>query len=194
MNRLVYASAVVIFLLPCAAPAQETAQGKLTSHTAATVASAPEAPKQEYLIKFLAKEVENGRVINTREYMLHTRAGANASDSAQIKTGSRVPIATGSFGGNTSTSLVNTQFTYVDVGINLQCYRIQLFGDRVSMAVKAEISSYDQSVSTTQPVIRQNQWEGSVTMPIGKTETIFSSDDVVSKRTLQVDLQVTAVR
>ena len=61
------------------------------------------------------------------------------------------------------------------------------------MQVEADISSYKEAPGGPQPVIQSNKWLGSVTIPIGKAATIFSSDDVVSKRTLQVDFIVTRI-
>jgi len=44
------------------------------------------------------------------------------------------------------------------------------------------------------PVTRTNEWAGNILMPIGERKAIFSSDDLASKHTLQLDLLVTRVR
>jgi len=92
---------------------------------------------------------------------------------------------------------VQTQFTYVDVGVNLDFNRARLEGDRIFLLITAEISSADSAASDSglhQPIIRQNKWNSGVTIPLGKPTVIFSSDDVSSKRTMQVELTVTPVR
>ena len=144
-----------------------------------------ETHKEQFVLRFVAKELEGGRVINTREYSVRTYVDSTYYAEAQIRTGARVPVSTGPPGGS--------NFTYIDVGINFDLHKIQLAGPNLNMQVEADISSYKDAPSGSQPVIQSNRWLGSVTIPIGKTATIFSSDDVVSKRTLQVDLTVTRI-
>jgi len=161
--------------------------GQKEGAAATPTAKAVRVPEQQFALKFVAKEVEGGRVVNTREYTLRSVAGSGGdrSHNAQSRTGSRVPVVTGAG---------SQQYTYLDVGVSFDCTHVEIVGDRIQMDVKAEISSYNDSSPGIQPVIHQNKWEGSVEMPIGKTDTIFSSDDVVSKRTLQVDLTVLPIR
>lgn len=187
MNRILSLPICAILLLPCAATAQDNAP----SAPAASAISNAVSTQQEYVFKFTAKEVENGRVINSREYMLHSQAGPDAPGAAQVKTGSRVPLPVGSF--NSTTPPENMQYSYVDVGINFECSHIKMVNGRIAMVVLGDISSYDQTPPKP-AIVRQNKWGGSVSIPIGKTETIFSSDDLVSKKTLQVDLEVLPAR
>ena len=42
----------------------------------------------------------------------------NRNQKTVFKVGNRVPVATG---GTSSNALVNTQFTYIDVGLNIEC-------------------------------------------------------------------------
>src|SRR5882724_12650035 len=92
--------------------------------------------------------------------------------TAKLKIGDRIPIATGSFssgigiGGATAAGgicpLVNTQFTYLDVGVNVDITpRVHPNRD-VSLKLKVEISSHtgDQSIGgITQPIISQRTIE-----------------------------------
>src|ERR1700733_14575721 len=81
-------------------------------------ASAP--PQRFYRLHFEMAELDGtGKVTNTRSYeetIVTTGAGAPVGDQ-QIKTGSRVPIVTGSYGENSNPG--NTQFQYIDLGVNL---------------------------------------------------------------------------
>jgi hypothetical protein len=43
------------------------------------------------------------------------------------------------------------------------------------------------------PVIRQNRWSSSVIVPLGKPTTIYSSDDITSKRKVQIELTATPI-
>jgi hypothetical protein len=44
------------------------------------------------------------------------------------------------------------------------------------------------------PVTRQNQWRSAVVIPVKKPTVVFSSDDVSSKRQLQLELTATPVK
>ena len=103
--------------------------------------------------------------------------------SAKLRVGDRVPIATGSFQaglGATSTAgvinpLVNTQFQYQDVGVNIDITpRIHL--DReVSLKVVVEVSSVTGSVNLggiNQPIISQRKIEHDVRLKEGEVSVL----------------------
>jgi len=150
---------------------------------------------RHYQAVFVAREVEGGKVINSRRYETDMTLQGPGSGIGSIRTGSKVPIATGSYSG--AQSVMQTQFTYVDLGVSFDFHNVRLEGDRVFLAVTAEISSVDPAASDSalhQPIIRQNKWNSGVTVQLGKPTVIFSSDDVSSKRTMQIELTVTPVR
>src|SRR5262249_55351197 len=85
---------------------------------------------------------------------------------AKLNIGSRVPIATGSFQagvgvGTTSVNpLVNTQFTYIDVGVNVNITPRIHPNHEVSLKVALEVSqvtSFQTIGGIQQPVIGQNK-------------------------------------
>ena len=90
---------------------------------------------------------------------------------ATLKIGSRVPVATGSFQagvgvGVTGSSgvvnpLVNTQFQYIDVGVNIEVTpRVHPDGE-VSMKLTVDISQITSTSNIggiNQPVIGQKRW------------------------------------
>jgi len=87
---------------------------------------------------------------------------------AKLNVGSRVPIATGSFQagvgvGTTSVNpLVNTQFTYIDVGVNVTITPRVHPNHEVSMKVAIEVSQVTNTVTIggiQQPVIGQRKIE-----------------------------------
>jgi len=86
------------------------------------------------------------------------------NEKATIKIGDRVPIATGSFGGAGGgySPVVNTQFQYLDVGVNIDIVpRIHSEGE-VTLKMTLEISSVtgQQNIGgVTQPVIGQRRIE-----------------------------------
>jgi len=100
---------------------------------------------------------------------------------AKLNIGSRVPIATGSFQagvgvGTTSVNpLVNTQFTYIDVGVNVNITPRVHPNHEVSMKVQVEVS---QVISTAtiggiqQPVIGQNKIEHDIRLREGEVSIL----------------------
>lgn len=92
---------------------------------------------------------------------------------ATLKIGERVPVATGSFqagigaGAAGVSPLINTQFQYIDVGVNLDVTpRVHPDGE-ISLKLKVEVSS----VTTTQPI-------GGIDQP------------VISQRTVEHDIRL----
>ena len=86
------------------------------------------------------------------------------NSKASLKIGERQPTATGSFqpgiGGVGINPLVNTQFTYIDVGVNLDITPQVHENDEVSMHVELDISSvagYVNLGGIQQPIIQQNK-------------------------------------
>lgn len=148
---------------------------------------------KHYQVVFLVQEVEGSRVINGRRYVTDMAFYGAKSASGSIRTGSKVPIATGS--SNTSSG-VQTQFTYIDIGFNVDFDHAQLEGDNVYLWLTAELSSFDAAADNQihQPTIRSNRWSAGVTVPLGKPTVVFSSDDLSSKRTMQIELTVTPVK
>jgi general secretion pathway protein D len=86
------------------------------------------------------------------------------NSKASLKIGERQPTATGSFqpgiGGVGINPLVNTQFTYIDVGVNVDITPQVHENDEVSMHVEMDISSvagYVNLGGIQQPIIQQNK-------------------------------------
>jgi general secretion pathway protein D len=95
---------------------------------------------------------------------------------ASLKIGDRVPVATGSFGSGIGSigginPLVNTQFQYIDVGVNIDITPT-IHPDRsVSLKVKMEVSSVTSHVSIggiDQPVIGQRTIEQEIRLKEGE--------------------------
>lgn len=98
--------------------------------------------------------------------------------TAKLRVGDRVPVATGSFqAGSTATvnPLVNTQFQYIDVGVNLDVTP-HIHPDReVSMKVNVEVSSVTSYVTIggiQQPVISQRKIEHDIRLKEGEASIL----------------------
>lgn len=106
-------------------------------------------------------------------------------ENAKLKIGDRVPVATGSFqagvgvgvGGTTGivNPLVNTQFTYIDTGVNVEVTpRVHPDGD-ISLKLDVEVSSVTNHVNIggiEQPVISQRKITHEVRLKEGEVSVL----------------------
>src|SRR5438874_2942362 len=104
--------------------------------------------------------------------------------NAKLKIGDRIPIATGSFssgigiaGGTAGgiNPLVNTQFTYQDVGVNIDLTPRVHPKREVSLKLKVEVSAHTNDVSIggiTQPVISQRVIEHDIRLKEGEVSIL----------------------
>jgi len=90
------------------------------------------------------------------------RIRATDAQKATMKIGSKIPIATGSYQTGAATavvsSLVNTQFQYQDVGVNIEMTPTVHFDRDVTLKIKIEVTSQSGSVTisgVTEPIISQ---------------------------------------
>ena len=105
--------------------------------------------------------------------------------TAKLKIGQRIPVATGSFqagvgvgatgGAGFVNPLVNTQFTYLDVGVNVDMTPRVHPDHEVSLKLRIEISSHTSDVSIggiTQPVISQRTIEHDIRLKEGEVNIL----------------------
>lgn len=88
---------------------------------------------------------------------------ATDGQRAQLKIGQRIPIATGSYNAGVSTGIasigVQTQFTYIDVGVNIDMTPTIHYDDEIGLKMKVEVSSQQSTVTISgvaEPIIGQN--------------------------------------
>ncbi len=98
---------------------------------------------------------------------------------ATLKIGDRVPVATGSFqpgiGGVGINPLVNTQFQYLDVGVNIDITPRVHAGREISMKLSMDVSDVDSYVSIggiSQPVIGQRKIEDEIRLKDGEVSLL----------------------
>lgn len=87
---------------------------------------------------------------------------ATDGQRAQFKIGQRIPIATGSYNAGVSTGIasigVQTQFTYIDVGVNIDMTPTIHYDNEVTLKMKVEVSSQQNTVTISgvaEPIIGQ---------------------------------------
>ncbi len=96
------------------------------------------------------------------------------SEKASLKIGDRVPVATGSFQSGFGGS-VNTQFQYLDVGVNIDITPYVHADNEVTLKMSLEVSTVDGSVSIggfSQPQIGQRRIEHEVRLKDGEVNLI----------------------
>jgi len=157
---------------------------------------ASQAPAHFYHLDFVVQELgADGKPANSRSYTAIVSTDSR-DHGTSIRTGSKIPIATGSYSAGASQALVNTQYQYVDVGVNIDAHNTREIGRQLSLDLIAEVSSVapTNDASIHQPVIRQNKWQASILIPIGKATVVFTSDSLDSKSSMQVVMTATALQ
>jgi general secretion pathway protein D len=103
------------------------------------------------------------------------RIRATDGQRATLKIGSKIPVATGSYSAGaavTTASLgVQTQFTYLDVGVNIDMTPTVHYDREVSLKLKIEVSAQNGSVTisgVTEPIISQRVSEQVIQLKDGE--------------------------
>ena len=133
-----------------------------------------------YRLDFVVKELgDDGKVVNSRTYLTTISTDGLSS----LRTGTKIPLRTNDKG----------EINYIDVGVNLDCQRVHESAEGLAMQISAEISSLATPIGTggPSPIIRQNRWQATTVLPIGKPSIVFSSDNLENKGKMQVEVTAT---
>lgn len=112
---------------------------------------------------------------NTR-ILQNPRIRCTDAQKATMKIGSRIPIATGSFQSGVGvaaaiTPMAETQFQYIDVGVNIEMTPTVHYDHDVTMKLKIEVSSESGSTTiegVTEPIIAQKTSEQTIRLREGE--------------------------
>lgn len=194
ISRVWVAAFAAVLMAAGTAWAQENNEGAKQAPVPTNAAPGRTGPF--YHLDFVVKELDgSNKVINSRSYSTSISISQKGFNS--IRAGARVPVATVSINGD-GKNPVQTQYQYVDVGVNFDCRDLHEAEGKLSLKVGAEVSSIEPNEKDgqleSQPTIRQNKWDADVIVPFGKPTTIFSSDDVSSKSKIQVELTATLIK
>jgi general secretion pathway protein D len=103
------------------------------------------------------------------------RIRATDGQRATLKIGQKIPVATGSYNAGVSTGAasigVQTQFTYLDVGVNIDITPTVHYDREVSLKTKVEVSQQNGSVTisgVTEPIIAQRVLEQVIQLKDGE--------------------------
>jgi type II secretory pathway component GspD/PulD (secretin) len=135
-------------------------------------------PQQTYRITYTLTELDGGKTIGTAHYSMVVSDGQHTT----MKEGDKIPVATGSYANGQATSNTNsgveTQFTYLDIGMNFDTTLNASEGGAM-LKTKVEQSSLGQPstiAGVVEPVVRQSVLEGTSFLPLGKPVMLGSID------------------
>jgi general secretion pathway protein D len=103
------------------------------------------------------------------------RIRATDGQRSNLKIGQRIPVATGSYNAGVATGVasigVQTQFTYLDVGVQIDMTPTVHYDRQVSLKMKMEVSSQQGTVTisgVSEPIIGQNVVEQVIQLKEGE--------------------------
>ena len=111
---------------------------------------------------------------NDTRILQNPRIRATDGQRAQLKIGEKIPVATGSYSSTLSTTAslgVQTQFTYLDVGVSIDMTPTVHLDREVSLKLAVEISSQNGSVTisgVTEPILSQRRAEQTIQLRDGE--------------------------
>jgi general secretion pathway protein D len=170
------------------APPSTTSASGATAGTAAVVAlnMLKHLSTADYNINLPSATVTALLSNNNTKILQNPEIRAVDGQKATLKIGDRVPVATGSFqagvgaglgtaGSSVVSPLVNTQFQYQDVGVNIDITPRILPDRDVAMHIKIEVSAVTSNVNIggiNQPVISQRVIEHDVRLRDGEVNVL----------------------
>jgi Bacterial type II and III secretion system protein len=175
---------------PAAPSAAQSSSPAAPSAAPAEPPTALQSAPKTYRLTYTFSEIDGTKPIGTQHYAMTTDADGRAS----VKLGNKVPVLTGEY--HAASAQTQTQFTYVDVGLNLDT-RLHEFANGIQVSAKVEKSSVADEPSTLdmhEPIIRQQVLENTAIVALGKPVMLGSLDIPGSTRHLDISLIVEAVR
>jgi type II secretory pathway component GspD/PulD (secretin) len=148
-----------------------------------------------YRVTYTLTETDAGKRVGVQHYSVVVAEGARTV----LKNGSKIPVATGSYGpsGQGSTEGVQTQFTYLDIGINIDTTLSPPVDGMWTLKAKVEQSSVaeDKLISgVNEPIVRQSVLEASTTLTPGKPQMLGTLDFSGSTRHLEIEVMMEPVK
>ncbi|WP_263375817.1 cohesin domain-containing protein [Granulicella aggregans] len=164
------------------ASVQSTAASTSSSSTTTTTTSGTTLNTLAHLtgnniaVTIGAAEVDALLTDSDTRILQNPRIRASDGQRATLKIGSKIPVATGSYSAGAATGLtsgigVQTQFTYLDVGVNIDMTPTVHLDREVTLKLKVEVSSQNGNVTisgVTEPIISQRVAEQTIQLLDGE--------------------------
>lgn len=141
-----------------------------------------------YRLDFTLREMEDQRALSVKKFTAFSTTDEKMN-GATIRTGTKVPYTV-------SNNPNNIQFNYVDIGVNIDVPYLREQSGHLVIRIIAEVTSIPASDGpvTSSPIVRQNRWNLTTLIEPLKAATLVSSDDLNSKRRLQLEVVATPVK
>jgi len=182
---IVSALALLAFVLP--GVSQQTAPPAIPSLPASP--ALPKPLEHTYRLTYTLTVTEAGKQVGVQHFTMTVSAPTNRGT---VKMGEKVPVVTGNYGPDGKAG-VETQFTYLDVGINIDA-SVSEDASGVELTSKVEQSSVAPApakiAEVNEPIIRQMVLSNTSLLVPGKRATLGSLD--IPDTTRHVDIDVTA--
>ena len=164
-------------LIPNPASAQQEKGKSLSEPT-------EQKPLQTYRIEFNVREIEGGKRLNSRSYMMMAQDG----DWGKVRVSDGVR-----FQADSNSTLVVSR----DVGMSIDC-RPREQEDSVALAIHAELTSLAPQTEATPtlpgPFLRTERTEVQSIVTLGKPTLVAGMDDVVTNRRYEIEVTATKVK
>jgi hypothetical protein len=156
----------------------------------ATTKDAPRSSKP-YRVTYTFTEMDGSKTIGVQHYAVIVVEGGRTT----LKNGSKVPVATGSYNVQGS---AQTQFTYLDIGTNLDTTLVEEVDGLWRLKCKVEQSSVAEQRNTIagvdEPVIRESVMEMSTSVTLGKPQVLGTLDLAGTTHRLEIEVVMEAVK
>ena len=180
-NKLLF----VLALMAVASAAAQEAPKEAPKDAARSERPAEPKPLTAYKLEFVLRELQDAKLVNTRNYMMIVDDGYRTSG---LKMGSRVPVKD------------EKDFRYLDVGTNIGCHHASSQGAFVALDCSIELSSFalpEEKVTAglnAVPVLNQLQSTVSAMVPDGKQTVIGIIDDPSSTKRYEIAVTATKLK
>jgi type II secretory pathway component GspD/PulD (secretin) len=141
-------------------------------------------PHKTYRLTYTITEFDGGKPVGTEHLAMVIVDGQHTT----VKEGDKIPVATGSY--TTDNNSSQTQFTYLDVGMNIDSTLTE-YDNGALLKAKVEQSSIGPTntiAGVQEPVVRQTVLEGISFLTLGKPIMLGSID--VPNTTRRLDIAV----
>jgi general secretion pathway protein D len=158
-----------------AATSTSTTTGTTTTSSTFTLNSLAHISAQNFGVGITGGTLNALLTDNDTHILDNPRIRATDGQRATLKIGQKIPVATGSYNAGVSTGVasigVQTQFTYLDVGVNIDLTPTVHYDHEITLKLKMEVSSEGpiQMISgVAEPIIEQNVSEQTIQLQEGE--------------------------
>lgn len=143
-----------------------------------------------FKLAFVMYELDDGKRTNQRDYMM---IGRTDNQPSSIRVSTRVPITTREKGDD-------KEYTYIDVGLRINCSMKEQVDRRLQFHCDIEISSFirpEQIANATgnaglaAPFLRTTRTESWALLTLGKPAILTTVDDINSTKRTQIEVTAT---